>query len=346
MARTSKKPNRLAKRDKRVLGLIAVVALITFFGGLVLAAYAAVNYKYETRMSLDAPRDPVVFEVPKGSGLSSIATRLEGQELVESAFIFKLVTKMRGNEANFKAGEFLLTPGDPMAKIYKDLAEGQAILYPVTIAEGLSSRQVMATLDLIPTLIDDNPPVPAEGTLLPETYLTPRDMKQSELIAKMQAAQKDVLDTLWENRAADLPVKTKSEAITLASVVEKETGIGSERDEVAGVFVNRLNRGMMLQSDPTIIYGITKGLPIGRRIRRSEIDARTDWNTYQMTGLPKTPICNPGKEALAAVLNPAKTDNIYFVADGTGGHVFATSLSQHQRNVAKWRVIQRQRGER
>lgn len=346
MARASKKPNTLAKRDKRVLGLIAVVALVTFFGGLVLAAYAAVNYKYETRMALDAPRDPVVFEVPKGSGLSLISTRLEDEELIKSAFVFKLVTKMRGNEANFKAGEFLLTPGDPMAKIYQDLAEGQAILYPVTIAEGLSSRQIMATLDLIPTLIDDNPDVPAEGSLLPETYLTPRDMKQSELIKKMQSAQKKVLDDLWESRAKELPVKSKSEAIILASVVEKETGIASERDEVAGVFVNRLNRGMMLQSDPTIIYGITKGLPLGRRIRRSEINALTNWNTYQMTGLPKTPICNPGKEALAAVLNPAKTDNVYFVADGSGGHVFSTTLAQHERNVSKWRNVQRERGER
>jgi len=346
MARTSNKPNRLAKRDKRVLSLIAFVALLTFFGGLALAAFAAVNYKYETRMALDAPRAPVVFEVPKGSGLSLISTRLEQQDLIKSAFVFKLVTKMRGNEANFKAGEFLLTPGDPMAKIYQDLADGKAILYPVTIAEGLSSRQIIAALDLIPTLIDDNPPIPEEGTLLPETYLTPRAMKQSELIKKMQSAQKKVLDDLWENRANDLPVKSKSEAIILASVVEKETGIVSERDEVAGVFVNRLKRGMMLQSDPTIIYGITKGLPLGRRIRRSEIDALTDWNTYQMTGLPKTPICNPGKEALAAVLNPAKTDNVYFVADGTGGHVFSATLAQHERNVVKWRAVQRQRGDR
>jgi len=201
----------------------------------------------------------------------------------------------------------------------------------------------MSVLDASKTLIDDNPPLPAEGSLLPETYMTPRGMKQSDLIRQMQKAQTDTLDTLWSYRAENLPIKTKEEAIILASVVEKETGVGSERHEVAGVFVNRLRRGMKLQSDPTIIYGITQGLPLGRGIRRSEIDRKTDWNTYQIPALPKTAICHPGREALEAVLNPATTENLFFVADGTGGHVFAKTLAGHQRNVRNWRQIERQR---
>lgn len=336
----------LPKKDKRLLAFIAFMAVLTALIGVAIAAFATVNYLYEAPYKQQAEREAVIFEVPKGSGLSLIATRLEREELIKNAFLFKLVTKMRGNESNFKAGEFLIQPGESMAKIYENLAEGKAILYPVTIAEGLASLQIMALLDTIPELVDDNPPVPAEGSLLPETYMIPRGMKQSELLAKMKAAQTRELDRLWENRAADLPIKTKAEAVILASVVEKETGIGSERDEVAGVFTNRLRRGMRLQSDPTIIYGVTKGLPLGRRILRSEINRITDWNTYQIPALPKTPICHPGKEALAAVLNPAQTKNIYFVADGTGGHVFAETLAGHERNVREWRKIQRARGER
>ena len=160
----------------------------------------------------------------------------------------------------------------------------------------------------------------------------------------MAQAQKDLLDEAWEKRDPNIPVKTKEEAIILASVVEKETGIGMERGMVAGVFTNRLRRGIKLQSDPTIIYGITKGEPLGRRIRQSEIDGVTDWNTYQIPALPKTPICNPGRDAILAVLNPAETDAIYFVADGTGGHAFARTLSEHNENVKKWRKIQRERG--
>ena len=231
-----------------------------------------------------------------------------------------------------------------MAAIYETLAEGKAILYPFTAAEGLTSAMIVRSLDDVETLIDDNPAAPKEGTILPETYLTPKGMKQSELLTKMAQAQKDLLDEAWEKRDPNIPVKTKEEAIILASVVEKETGIGMERGMVAGVFTNRLRRGMKLQSDPTIIYGITKGEPLGRRIRQSEIDGVTDWNTYQIPALPKTPICNPGRDAILAVLNPSETDAIFFVADGTGGHAFAKTLREHERNVAKWRKIQRERG--
>ena len=331
---------KLPKRDKRALFLIAVVALLTFFGGLVLAGYAAINYKYERGSEIAKGN----FEIPKGAGLSRIADKLENEGFVESAFLFKLVTKLRGNEANFKAGEFSIEENASMAAIYETLAEGKAILYPFTAAEGLTSAMIVRSLDDVETLIDDNPAAPKEGTILPETYLTPKGMKQSELLTKMAQAQKDLLDEAREKRDPNIPVKTKEEAIILASVVEKETGIGMERGMVAGVFTNRLRRGIKLQSDPTIIYGITKGEPLGRRIRQSEIDGVTDWNTYQIPALPKTPICNPGRDAILAVLNPAETDAIYFVADGTGGHAFARTLSEHNENVKKWRKIQRERG--
>ena len=335
-------PQKLRKRDKRALTLIALVAFITFFGGLLLAGYAAINYKYER--GGDGSSDQVAFTVPKGAGLSSIAQHLEKEQFIESAFLFKAVTKLRGNEANFKAGEFYLSKDMSMEAIYDGLANGKAVLYPFTAAEGLTSAMIVRSLDSVETLVDDNPPIPAEGTILPETYLTPRGMKQSELLQKMALAQKQLLDDAWEKRDKTIPVKTKEEAIILASVVEKETGIGMERGMVAGVFTNRLRKGMKLQSDPTIIYGITQGEPLGRRIRRSEIDRRTDWNTYQIPALPKTPICNPGTDAILAVLNPAKTDALFFVADGTGGHAFAKTLREHERNVAKWRKIQRERG--
>jgi len=346
-AKNQAKTTQIPKREKRTLGMVAFFGALTFFAGIILAAYAAVNYQYESPPKGEPSE--VVFEVPKGSGLSSIATRLEKEELIKSAFVFKLVTKMRGNESKFKAGEFMITAPSSMREIYEALSEGKAILYPFTAPEGLTSAQIIRAMGRIDTLFDDKPMLPLEGTLLPETYMMPRGMNRSALIEKMKKAQREVINDLWDGRQKDLPIKTKAEAIILASIVEKETGVTSERDVVAGVFINRLRKGMRLQSDPTIIYGISKGEVLrnskGKRrgIRQSEIDKKTDWNTYQIDGLPKTPICNPGKEAIAAVLQPAKTDYLFFVADGTGGHVFAKTVRQHNNNVIKWRKIEHQR---
>ena len=343
-------PTSLPKREKRTLGIISFFGALTFIAGIVLAAYAFVNYQYEAKPK--GENDEVVFQVPSGSGLSSIATRLEKDGLIKSAFLFKLVTKLRGNERNFKAGEFSVTSPTSMRQIYDTLSEGKAILYPFTAPEGLTSAQIFRSMTKLDTLVDDSPELPAEGTLLPETYMTPRGMKKSALLKQMQKDQNDILDRLWVSRDPDLPIKTKAEAVILASVVEKETGISSERDVVAGVFINRLRKGMRLQSDPTIIYGVSKGEPLlnkkgqQRGIRRSEIDKKTDWNTYQIDGLPKTPICNPGKDAIAAVLKPAETDYLFFVADGTGGHVFAKTVREHNNNVIKWRKIERRKRKR
>lgn len=337
----------LPKKQKRVLALIALTAVLTILVALVLGAYAAVNYRYEAVPKGDAAE--TVFEVPRGSGLSSIATRLEKDGFIKSAFIFKLVTKLRGNEANFKAGEFVITQPASMSEIYTTLAEGKAVLYPFTAPEGLTSAQIIRSMTGIETLTGTVTDLPAEGTMLPETYMTPKGMTRSALVKKMQDAQTNIIDKLWDTRQAGLPIKSKAEAIILASIVEKETGVGSERDIVAGVFINRLNKGMRLQTDPTIIYGISKGEPLvnskgqRRTLYRSEIDRKTPWNTYQIDGLPPTPICNPGAEALAAVLNPAKIEYLFFVADGSGGHVFAKTNREHTNNVIKWRKIERER---
>ena len=341
------KVSSLANGDKRLMLLISFFGAITFLAGLILTAYAFLNYRYEAKPK-DEGRE-VVFEIPRGSGLSSIATRLEKENLIKSASLFKLITKLRGNERNFKAGEFQITYPASMAQIYETLSEGQAILYPFTVPEGLTSTQILRKMSGQKTLVQDYVALPTEGSLLPETYMLPRGMKKSDLIKQMKKAQVDVLNELWDSRDENLPIKSKAEAVILASVVEKETGVSSERDVVAGVFINRLRKGMRLQSDPTIIYGVSKGEILlnkkgkQRGIRRSEIDKKTDWNTYQIDGLPKTPICNPGKDAIAAVLKPAQTEYLFFVADGTGGHVFAKTVRDHNNNVNKWRKIERKR---
>ena len=338
---------KLPKKQKRMLGFIALTSVVTILAALILGAYAMVNYRYEA-----TPKGEVaetIFEVPRGSGLSSIASRLEKDGLIKSAFIFKLVTKLRGNEANFKAGEFIISQPASMSKIYETLAEGKTVLYPFTAPEGLTSAQIIRAMMKVETLTGDVADVPAEGTMLPETYMTPKGMSRAALVKKMQEAQTKIIDELWEARQKDLPLKSKEDAIILASIVEKETGVGAERDVVAGVFINRLKIGMKLQTDPTIIYGISKGEPLynkrgqRRTLYRSEIDRKTPWNTYQIDGLPPTPICNPGAEAIAAVLQPAKTDYLFFVADGSGGHVFAKTNREHVNNVNKWRKIERER---
>ncbi len=331
----------LPRKSKLTLAFIGLTGLVTFGAGIVFAAYCYLNYKYSTTPEDEAAK--VVFDVPRGSGLSSIAARLENDGLIDSAFIFKAVTKLRGGEADFKAGEFEITVPASMNGIFEQLSEGKTILYPFTAPEGLTSAMIMRELDKVQTLTGELPPTPAEGTLLPETYMTPRGMSKTALIDKMQQAQTELLDELWDKRAPDLPITSKEEAIILASVVEKETGVGGERKKVAGVFINRLNRGMKLESDPTIIYGISQGEPLGRGLRVSEIARKTDWNTYQIPRLPKTAICNPGAQALAAVLNPEQHDYIFFVADGTGGHAFSKTYTQHLKYVANWRRVERSR---
>ncbi len=289
--------------------------------------------------------DRTIVMIDEGSGLSTISRKLAREDLVESGLLFRIGVQLAGNAAALKAGEYEIPRHASMRQIMRILVEGKSILHPITVFEGMTSWEVVEHLNLQPVLTGTVPIVPAEGTLLPETYLVTRGTSRQEVIDRMQSAQQELIARLWPERQEGLPFSTLGDALTLASIVEKETGKGDERAKVAGVFINRLERGMRLQSDPTIIYGITRGQgPLGRRILRSEIDEATPYNTYQVDGLPPTPICNPSAAAIEAVLNPEDTDYLFFVADGTGGHAFAKTNREHERNVRQWRRVQRERG--
>jgi UPF0755 protein len=240
-----------------------------------------------------------------------------------------------------KAGEYAVPSKASMADIAAILVSGKSIQHKLTAAEGLTSNMVYKLVVADPDLSGGAGPEPAEGTLLPETYLFTHGTTRAQLLERMKKAQGDFLDAQWSARAADLPFQTKEQAVILASIVEKETSLPEERRHIAAVFVNRLRQGMRLQSDPTIIYGITRGYPLGRDIRASEITAVSLWNTYVIDGLPSSPICNPGKDSLAAVLNPQQSGDLYFVATGQGGHAFAATTAEHNKNVVAYRAFQR-----
>jgi UPF0755 protein len=230
-----------------------------------------------------------------------------------------------------------------MAKVLQTMVEGRSVQYSVTIPEGLTSQQIVQRLKDSAVLTGDITTVPAEGTLLPETYKVTRGWTREQILQRMSAAHKRLVDEIWAKRAPDLPIKTQAEFVTLASIVEKETGKADERARVAGVFVNRLRKRMRLQSDPTIVYGLMGGKgPLGRPLLKVEMDEPNPYNTYQIDGLPPGPIANPGRASLEATAHPMKTNELYFVADGTGGHVFAETLDEHAKNVAHWRNIERQ----
>ena len=278
----------------------------------------------------------------KGASLPEIAASLEQGGVIRSSSIFMTAAKLTGAARALKAGEYEFKTRASMAAVLDAIRHGRIVRHWITIPEGLTSDMVMDILNQSDVLAGDAP-TPPEGAILPETYEVQRGEDRAAVLQRMMDDRDALLSELWANRQSGLPFSSKEEAVTLASIVEKETGLPSERPRVAAVFVNRLRTGMRLGSDPTIIYGISRGRPLGRGIRLSELQRPTPYNTYLIAGLPPTPIANPGRAALAAVLNPAKTGDLYFVADGTGGHVFASTLEQHNANVAKWREIERQR---
>jgi UPF0755 protein len=284
------------------------------------------------------------FVVPDGSSLGSVAAKLEREGAVVSADSFRLRARVFGGGAPIKAGEFLLPKGASPSRILSILQGDEVLRRFVTVPEGMPSVMVYERLAAQPQLTG-RVAVPPEGSVLPNTYEIERGESRQAVLLRMQAAMQRTLAELWAKRAPGIAVKTPQEALSLAAIVEKETGKPSERRIVAGLYSNRLRQGIMLQADPTIIYPITRGKPLGRRIRQSEISAINDYNTYSMVGLPRGPITNPGKASIEAVLNPATTDALYMVADGTGGHQFASTLEQHNANVAKWFAIRKARGE-
>ncbi|MCA0902543.1 endolytic transglycosylase MltG [Qipengyuania aquimaris] len=284
------------------------------------------------------------FIVPSGSTLTSVANRMEDEGVVASADAFLLRAKIFGGGAPIQAGEFLLPANASQSQILDMFQSGDVIRRFVTIPEGMPSILVWERL-MAQEHLTGEIPVPQEGSVLPDTYDFERGEERAAVLARMQAAMQNYLAEAWPRRKEGIAVDNVKDALILASIVEKETGVPEERRMVAGLYSNRLKDGMLLQADPTIIYPITKGKPLGRRIRQSEIAAVNDYNTYSMVGLPKGPITNPGRESIAAVLDPEATEARYMVADGTGGHAFAETLAEHNTNVEKWFALRRERGE-
>ena len=284
--------------------------------------------------------------IPKGTSSNKIADELEEEGVVSSRWAFMInylvQSRMRPGEVSLKHGEYLFKPGVSIREVLDILAEGKSVQYKVTVPEGLTSHQIVQRLIEEEHLTGEITQIPAEGSLLPETYSIEKGMARQELIERMQLKQSQMLARAWERRSKDLPFSTPEEAVVLASIIEKETGRADERERIAGVFVNRLRKRMPLQSDPTILYGVHGGaVQWGKPIMQSEKDAKNAHNTYQIRGLPPTPICNPGRPALEAALNPAEHGDLFFVADGTGGHIFSATLKDHNSAVANWRKFER-----
>lgn len=321
----------------RRLGCLILIA------GLAVAAFLALNFVRGWMGEGPAERDTTVIISP-GTTLTAAARDMEEDGVIDSARTFLSRAKIFGSDAPIKAGEYLIPAYASNRDILNILQSGKVIARLVTIPEGMPSILVHEKL-MAEKYLTGPVDVPLEGTVLPDSYSFERGESRQAVLDRMQRAMKDTMAELWPERRKTTVVKTPQEALTLASIVEKETGVPSERRMVAGVYTNRLKIGMRLQADPTIIYPLTKGKPLGRRIKRSEIMAVNGYNTYSMAGLPAGPIANPSRASIAAVLNPEKTDALYFVADGKGGHIFADTLAEHNANVKKWFAIRRARGE-
>ncbi|MET3355214.1 endolytic transglycosylase MltG [Xanthobacter autotrophicus] len=330
------KPSRAARHPAvTILSGIFTFLLFLAVGGGIGAWYAERAFYAPGPLAAEK-----VVNIPRGSGVRDMGEILEREGVISNALLFLAGQRIARPDASFKAGEFVFKPGQSLASVIDTLASGKMVVHQITIPEGLTSQQVVKRL-MDNDLLTGTPAVPAEGTLLPETYQITRGQSREEVLKKMADEQRKLLATLWAKRAPDIPVKSPQELVTLASIVEKETGLAAERPKVAAVFVNRINKKMRLQSDPTIIYGIVGGRgALGRPISRTDIATATAYNTYAIDGLPPGPICNPGRDALAAVANPPRTKDLFFVADGTGGHAFAETLADHNKNVARWRAIE------
>ncbi|MGF0536578.1 endolytic transglycosylase MltG [Agrobacterium sp. ES01] len=344
--RVPQPPKRSRKAHSQLV--IFLNFLMTIAVALCIAAVAGFYYI----MSLYQEPGPLATNanlvVRNGAGLAEIANTLERNGAVSDARVFRYVTTTYLDDGDtLKAGEYEIKAGASMKEIMELLKSGKSILYSFSVPEGLTVKQIFARMADDPILEGDLPEeLPSEGSLRPETYRFSRGTERKEIVGQMIAGQKKLVDDIWEKRDPDLPIKTREEFVTLASIVEKETGKADERAHVASVFINRLEKGMRLQSDPTIIYGLFggDGKPSDRPIYQSDLKKETPYNTYVIKGLPPGPIANPGRAALEAVAQPWKTKDLYFVADGTGGHMFAATLDEHNANVRRWRKIEAERG--
>lgn len=334
------------KKKKRrdnpfVVFLNGMLTLLLMFVVVLLGAIYYVNSEFNAPNQLTENQ---VILINSGTSLAEISSRLEELGAVSNEWIFNFGVRLNRKAGQVKAGEYEIVAGSSMRDVMDKLVAGRSIVHRVTLPEGLTSLQIVERLRQNEVLVGEIIEVPEEGALMPETYTFTRGETRASVIARMRRAQEEALQRIWESRNPDLPLESPEELVILASIVEKETGVSDERAKVAGVFVNRLNRGMRLQSDPTIIYGLVGGVgTLGRGILRSEIQSDTPYNTYVIDGLPVGPIANPGLAALMATANPEEHDYYYFVADGTGGHAFGRTLEEHNSNVARWRQIEAQR---
>ena len=316
-----------------ILSLLVIVAIV--------AALLDATLQRTLRTAGPLQADKLVV-IPSGTPPGDIADQLESEGVIANKYMFNFAAVRENVRSSLKAGEYNFKQQASLQDVIDVLVSGKAILHSFTAPEGLTSEQIVNRLKENEILIGDVREIPREGTLLPDTYKFARGMTREQMLQLMARDQKKILDEIWKKRAADSPVKSSWELVTLASIVEKETGKADERPHVASVFANRLVKGMKLQSDPTIIYGIVGGKgTLGRGITRKEIETATPFNTYVIPGLPPGPIANPGKAAMEAVANPLKTRDLFFVADGSGGHAFAETLDQHNTNVLRWRDIEK-----
>ncbi len=337
MSRKRRKRAKVRKRmaPLKLVGkvLAALVLIVALAGG-----WAVWSYRGPGPAAPSGAATTVMLE--RGSGVTRIAQALKKAGVIGSTRIFLLAAKLSGAARTLKAGEYEFASHTSMARVLADIRDGKVVRHQVTVPEGWTSAMVAEAVTREPVLTG-TAQAPSEGAILPDTYQVERGETRDEVIRRMELAQQKLMSELWAKRQPGLPFTTPEEAVTLASIVEKETALAAERPRIAAVYVNRLRQGMRLESDPTTIYGISQGRPLGRGLTMTELVTVTPYNTYRIAGLPPGPIANPGRAALAAVLDPPKTTELFFVANGQGGHVFASTYEEHQRNVARWRAIER-----
>ncbi len=314
-------------------GTLAAVALIALI-------WALWTFNGDGPISLHGSSTTVI--VRRGASLGEVASSLERAGVVRSAAVFAAAAQVTGAARELKPGEYEFGSRSPMSAVLLAIRNGDVVRHMLTIPEGYTSEMVAETLQKMPTLTGEAPQAP-EGAILPDSYQYENGDDRAAVLKRMMDARDQTLAALWAERQPNLPFTIPEQAVILASIVEKETGVATERPKVAAVFVNRLRLGMRLESDPTIIYGISRGRPLGRGLRLTEVNTPSPYNTYLIPGLPPTPIANPGRAALAAVLDPPQSDALFFVADGSGGHAFAATYNEHLKNVAHWRDVQKAR---
>ena len=317
--------------------------LLTLVVGALVAAGAAYFY-VQHRLNVPGPLTAAqTVVVPRGTSSAEIAALLKRQGIIDDALLFRLALRIGTDRRPLRAGEYEFPAGTAIVGAIELMRSGRTVVRRFTVAEGLTVAEVLRLVRAVDGLEGEITLRPSEGTLLPETYHYSLGDSRDSVVQRMRQAMTEVLDAAWEKRQPNLPLASKQEALILASIVEKETGVAAERRRVAAVFVNRLRRGMRLESDPTIIYGITRGAgPLDRALTRTDVQTPTDYNTYAIPALPPGPIANPGRASIEATLDPIASRELFFVADGTGGHAFAETLEQHNRNVANWRRFQRE----